>query len=88
MQRGRAHTVARGLVDIQHALHKRDQPLGQGRDFAGRHKEAGAAIFDRAQPRVVHALGLQAQVVMEKGELVSDDLMVALIRERTAERWA
>ena len=29
-------------------------------------------------------LGVQAQAVMEKGELVSDDLIVALIRERTA----
>jgi adenylate kinase len=38
-----------------------------------------AAVRDRTP------LGLQAQAVMEKGELVSDDLIVALIRERTAE---
>jgi adenylate kinase len=30
-------------------------------------------------------LGLQAQAVMEKGDLVSDDLIMALIRERTAQ---
>jgi adenylate kinase len=29
-------------------------------------------------------LGLQAKAVMEAGELVSDDLMIALIRERLA----
>ena len=33
-------------------------------------------------------LGLQAQAIMEKGELVSDALIVALIRERIAERDA
>jgi len=33
-------------------------------------------------------LGVQAQAVMERGELVSDDLIVALIRERTAARDA
>jgi adenylate kinase len=37
-----------------------------------------AAVRDRTP------LGVQAQAVMEKGELVSDDLIVALIRERTA----
>ncbi len=41
-----------------------------------------AAVRDRTP------LGLQAQAVMEEGELVSDDLIVALIRERTAERDA
>lgn len=41
-----------------------------------------AAVRDRTP------LGLQAQAVMEKGELVSDDLIVSLIRERTAERDA
>ena len=41
-----------------------------------------AAVRDRTP------LGLQAQAVMEKGELVSDDLIVALIRERTAARDA
>jgi adenylate kinase len=41
-----------------------------------------AAVRDRTP------LGLQAQAVMEKGELVSDDLIVALIRERTAEKDA
>ena len=35
-----------------------------------------AAVKDRTP------LGLQAQAIMEKGELVSDDLIVALIRER------
>jgi adenylate kinase len=39
-----------------------------------------AAVRDRTP------LGLQAQAVMEKGELVSDDLIVSLIRERTAAR--
>jgi adenylate kinase len=34
------------------------------------------------------ALGLQAQSVMEKGELVSDDLIVALVRERIGLRDA
>ena len=34
------------------------------------------------------ALGLQAQSVMEKGELVSDDLIVALVRERIGQRDA
>jgi adenylate kinase len=41
-----------------------------------------AAVRDRTP------LGLQAQAVMERGELVSDDLIVALIRERTAARDA
>jgi adenylate kinase len=41
-----------------------------------------AAVRDRAP------LGLQAQAVMEKGELVSDSLIVALIRDRIAERDA
>ena len=41
-----------------------------------------AAVRDRTP------LGLQAQAVMEKGELVSDDLIVSLIRERTAARDA
>jgi adenylate kinase len=41
-----------------------------------------AAVRDRAP------LGLQAQAVMEKGELVSDALIVALIRDRIAERDA
>jgi adenylate kinase len=36
----------------------------------------------RAAVREKTPLGLQAQAVMEKGELVSDDLIVALIRER------
>jgi adenylate kinase len=36
----------------------------------------------RAAVREKSPLGLQAQAVMEKGELVSDDLIVALIRER------
>jgi adenylate kinase family enzyme len=39
-----------------------------------------AAVRDRTP------LGLQAQAGMEKGELVSDDLIVSLIRERTAAR--
>ncbi len=34
------------------------------------------------------SLGLQAQAVMEKGELVSDDLILALIAERIGERDA
>jgi adenylate kinase len=38
----------------------------------------------RAAVREKTPLGLQAQAVMEKGELVSDDLIVALIRERIA----
>jgi adenylate kinase len=33
-------------------------------------------------------LGRQAQAIMDKGELVSDDLIVALIRERLAQRDA
>jgi len=37
-----------------------------------------AAVRDRTP------LGLQAQTVMEKGELVSDDMIVALIRDRIA----
>jgi len=41
-----------------------------------------AAVRDRTP------LGLQAQAIMEKGELVSDDLIVALIRERVAGRDA
>jgi adenylate kinase len=41
-----------------------------------------AAVRDRTP------LGVQAQAVMEKGELVSDDLIVSLIRERTAARDA
>ncbi len=41
-----------------------------------------AAVRDRT------ALGLQAQAVMEKGELVSDALIVALMRERLAARDA
>ena len=41
-----------------------------------------AAVRDRTP------LGVQAQAVMEKGELVSDDLIVALIRERTTARDA
>jgi adenylate kinase len=42
----------------------------------------------RAAVRERTPLGLQAQAVMEKGELVSDDLIVSLIRERTAARDA
>ena len=41
-----------------------------------------AAVKDRTP------LGLQAQAVMEKGELVSDALIVALIKSRIAERDA
>jgi adenylate kinase len=41
-----------------------------------------AAVRDRTP------LGLQAQAVMEKGELVSDDLIVALIRGRIAQKDA
>jgi len=41
-----------------------------------------AAVKDRTP------LGLQAQSVMEKGELVSDALIVALIRERVAQKDA
>ncbi len=42
----------------------------------------------RAAVRDGTPLGRQAQAVMEKGDLVSDDLIVALIRERTAARDA
>jgi adenylate kinase len=38
-----------------------------------------AAVKDRTP------LGVKAQAIMEKGELVSDDLIVALIRERIAQ---
>jgi adenylate kinase len=38
-----------------------------------------AAVQDRTP------LGLQAQAVMERGDLVSDDLIMALIRERTVQ---
>ncbi len=41
-----------------------------------------AAVRDRTP------LGLKAQAIMEKGELVSDELIVALIRERIAEKDA
>src|SRR5437773_5272042 len=41
-----------------------------------------AAVRDRTP------LGREAQAIMDKGELVSDDLIVALIRERLAERDA
>jgi adenylate kinase len=41
-----------------------------------------AAVRDRTP------LGLQAQAIMEKGELVSDDLIVALIRDRIAQKDA
>src|SRR5262249_18423154 len=41
-----------------------------------------AAVRERAP------LGVKAQAIMEKGELVSDDLIVALIRERIAEKDA
>jgi adenylate kinase len=41
-----------------------------------------AAVRDRTP------LGLQAQAVMEKGELVSDELIVALIRGRIAQKDA
>ena len=39
----------------------------------------------RAAVRDGSALGVRARAVMEAGELVSDDLMIALIRERLAE---
>ncbi|HSP94500.1 MAG TPA: nucleoside monophosphate kinase, partial [Thermoanaerobaculia bacterium] len=39
----------------------------------------------RAAVRDGTPLGLQAKAVMEAGELVSDDLMVGLIRERLAQ---
>jgi adenylate kinase len=42
----------------------------------------------RAAVREKTPLGLKAQAIMEKGELVSDDLIVALIRERIAEKDA
>jgi adenylate kinase len=42
----------------------------------------------RAAVRERTPLGLKAQAIMEKGELVSDDLIVALIRERIAEKDA
>jgi adenylate kinase len=42
----------------------------------------------RAAVRDKTPLGRQAQSIMDKGELVSDDLIVALIRERLAERDA
>jgi adenylate kinase len=42
----------------------------------------------RAAVRERTPLGLQAQAIMEKGELVSDALIVALIRERIAGRDA
>jgi adenylate kinase len=42
----------------------------------------------RAAVRERTPLGLQAQAIMEKGELVSDALIVALIRDRIAERDA
>lgn len=42
----------------------------------------------RAAVRERTPLGLQAQAIMEKGELVSDSLIVALIRERMAGRDA
>ena len=42
----------------------------------------------RAAVRDSTPLGVQAQAVMEKGELVSDGLIVALIRERTTARDA
>jgi adenylate kinase len=42
----------------------------------------------RAAVRERTPLGLQAQAIMEKGELVSDALIVALIRERLAARDA
>jgi adenylate kinase len=41
-----------------------------------------AAVKDRTP------LGVKAQAIMEKGELVSDDLIVALIRERIAQKDA
>lgn len=39
----------------------------------------------RAAVRAGTPLGLQARAVMEAGELVSDDLMIALIRDRIAD---
>ncbi|MGE5413791.1 MAG: adenylate kinase [Syntrophomonadaceae bacterium] len=42
----------------------------------------------RAAVREKTPLGMKAQAIMEKGELVSDDLIVALIRERIAEKDA
>ena len=42
----------------------------------------------RAAVRSRTALGLQAQAIMERGDLVPDELIVALIRERIAERDA
>ncbi len=39
----------------------------------------------RAAVREGTPLGRQAQAIMEKGDLVSDDLIIALIRERTSE---
>jgi len=42
----------------------------------------------RAAVREKTPLGLKAQAIMERGELVSDDLIVALIRERIAEKDA
>ena len=42
----------------------------------------------RAAVREKTPLGIKAQAIMERGELVSDDLIVALIRERIAEKDA
>jgi adenylate kinase len=42
----------------------------------------------RAAVRDKTPLGLQAQAIMEKGELVSDGLIVALIRDRIAQKDA
>ena len=42
----------------------------------------------RSAVREGSPLGSQAQAVMERGELVSDDLIVSLIRDRTADRDA
>ena len=42
----------------------------------------------RAAVREKTPLGMKAQAVMERGELVSDDLIVALIRERIADKDA
>ncbi len=42
----------------------------------------------RGAVRAGTPLGLQAKATMEAGELVSDDLMVALIRDRVAEKDA
>jgi adenylate kinase len=42
----------------------------------------------RAAVREKTPLGMKAQAIMERGELVSDDLIVALIRERIAQRDA